>query len=46
MIEIGNIIVSAITTGLCTMWAGWSGLVGSVAGHIIYYVWLRDILFG
>lgn len=46
MIDVGNIIVAAISTGLCTIWAGWAGLFGSITGHVIYYMWLKEILFG
>jgi adenosylcobinamide amidohydrolase len=45
MIETGNVVVACLTTGLCTMWAGWSGLVGSIIGQIVYYAWLRHVLF-
>jgi hypothetical protein len=46
MIDAGNVIVACVSTGLCTLWAGWAGFFGSVVGQIIYYAWLKDILFG
>ena len=45
MIDVGNVVVACITTGLCTLWAGWAGLIGSIAGQVIYLVWLRPMLF-
>ena len=46
MIDAGNVLVACLTTGLCTMWAGWAGLVCSLAGQLVYYAWLRHVLFG
>ena len=43
MIDAGNVLVACLTTGLCTMWAG---LVCSLAGQLVYYAWLRHVLFG
>ena len=45
MIDAGNVIVACISTGLCTLWAGWAGFLGSIAGQLLYYFWLRPALF-
>ena len=46
MIDAGNVIVACVTTGLCTIWAGWAGFFGSIVGQILYYGWIRGVLFG
>ena len=46
MIDGFNVVMACVTTGLCTLWFGRSGFIGSVIGQIIYYAWLREIIFG
>ena len=45
MIDTGSIILACILTGLSTLWAGWAGFLGSIVGQVLFYVWLRPILF-
>jgi hypothetical protein len=44
-IDILNVVISSGVTGFCALHFGKSGLIGSVIGHIIYFVWIRDMLF-
>lgn len=44
-IDIGNVIVSSGVTGFCALVYGKEGIIGSIIGHIIYFAWIRNMLF-
>lgn len=39
-----QVLIAALTTGLCTLFWGWTGLLGSLAGHVVFYLWIRPLL--
>lgn len=45
-IDIVNVMLASICTGLFTKWGGWSAFAGSILGNLVYYAWLRGVLFG
>lgn len=45
VIDIGNVIVACVTVGASALWLEWPGFFGSIAGQVVYFAWLRDLLF-
>lgn len=41
-----SVILSSITTGLCTLWAGQAGFIGSVLGQATFYFLVKPYILG
>ena len=45
-ITLFQLIVNIISVGASTKLFGWMGLVGSVMGALVYFIWAQPALFG
>ena len=45
-ITLFQLILNTVVTGVCTKVWGWSGFIGSLLGALIYFLWVRPMIFG
>lgn len=44
-IDAVNVLISCFFTGMSAMLWGWSGFIGGMIGHALYFFLIREFLF-